>query len=325
MDFREQYRRYKELVDRRLVQLERRHAPRSLYEPIGYALDGKGKRVRPVLTLLACEAVGGKPASALDAAVAVEVLHNFTLVHDDIMDNAHTRRGRKTVHRKWGPNTAILAGDQMIALAYQTLMRTKAVNIRDILETFTKGFYDVCEGQGLDEELEHRKNVSMRNYLQMIGKKTAAMIVTATTMGAIIGGGVRKEIAALRTYGEYLGRAFQIQDDLLDVVADEKVFGKTIGGDLKEGKKTYLLLRGIERSSGKNRSLLLRVAGKRNVSDTDVAAVRTIFERTGILDETRTMVRQLTQHAKQALQNLRSGTPRDMLRWLADELLRRAA
>ena len=325
MDFRKEYRRYKRLVDRRLIQLVKRRKPESLYVPIQYVLDAGGKRVRPILTMLACEAVGGRARNALDVAVAIEVLHTFTLVHDDIMDNAPTRRGRDTIHRSWGPNTAILAGDHMVALAYQSLLRTGTDRLHELSRTFTQGFHDVCEGQGLDEEFEHRHRVSIRDYLQMIGKKTAAMIATATALGGIVGGGSARQIQALRQYGEHLGRAFQIQDDLLDLVADEREFGKTIGGDLKRGKKTYLLLRGIEHSRGKERSMLLRAFGRKPITNGEIRSIRAIFERVGVLDDARAMVQKSTRRAQRALRGLPPGTANDMLRNLADELLRRTS
>jgi len=325
VNFLKEYRRYKRLVDRRLAQRVRGKRPESLYGPIRYVLDAGGKRVRPILTLLGCEAVGGTARSALDAAVAIEVLHTFTLVHDDIMDNAPTRRGRDTIHRKWGRNAAILVGDHMVALAYQSLLQSATDRLFELSRAFTQGFHDVCEGQGLDEELEHRSAVSIRNYVQMIDKKTAALIATATVLGGIVGGGSRREVAALRRYGEHLGRAFQIQDDLLDLVADEREFGKSTGGDLKRGKKTYPLLRGMERTRGKDRSVLLRVFRREPISNHDVRLIRSILQRAGVLADARVMVKKSTRRAQQALRGLPPGTATAMLGSLADELLQRTS
>lgn len=300
----------------------RRHEPKSLYEPIRYILRAGGKRVRPVLTLLACEAVGGRAARALNAAVAVEVLHSFTLVHDDIMDNAETRRGVQTVHKKWDHNTAILAGDQMVALAYQSLLKTPQP-IPTLVKAFTKAFHEVCEGQGFDEAFEHRRDVGMGDYMQMIKKKTAAMISAAAALGGIVGGGTKKEITALQRYGEHLGRAFQIQDDLLDVVAKTSAFGKKVGSDLKEGKKTFLLLEGIERARGKERAFLQGIVRRRVLRDGELQRVKGIFEREGILADASRMVRSSTRRAQRALRILRPSRARDMLIWFADELVER--
>jgi geranylgeranyl diphosphate synthase type II len=323
VDFQRHYERLKKLIDARLAQRARGKGPRSVYDPIEYVLTAGGKRIRPVLTLLACESVGGTSHRALNAAVAVEMLHNFTLVHDDIMDSATTRRGRETVHRKWDNNVAILAGDQLVALAYQTLLQSEGNRTTEMVETFTAAFREVCEGQGLDEELESRNDVTIRDYLQMIDKKTAAMIAGATRIGGIVGGGSSKEIKALYTYGRYLGRAFQIQDDLLDVTADYRSFGKTIGGDLQEGKKTYLLLRARERSTGNDRKLLLKVVGKQNLRWRDIVAIRTIFERYDVIKDARILVRKTTLSAQRALGVLRPGRAKAMLAWLADRLLER--
>lgn len=338
MNFQKLYRQYKQQVEHQLSQFVDRREPRSLYEPIRYVLRAGGKRVRPVLTLLACGAVGGRAAHALDAAVAIELLHSFTLVHDDIMDNADTRRGFKTVHEKWNHNVAILVGDEMVAMAYRSLTKTNHPRMTEIVETFTKAFNEVCEGQGLDEEFEQRRRVGIQEYMRMIKKKTAAMISAATTIGGIIGGGTSREIKALRAYGEHLGRAFQIQDDILDIIADTKSFGKTIGSDLKQGKKTYLLLRGIECTGGKEKALLQRVMQRdaamltlrEKISRREVQMVREIFVRCGVIGDARSVVRRSTRRAQQALSSLPSrpktigaNRAKDMLVWLADELLER--
>ncbi len=308
-----------------MLQLVRLRGPHTVYDPIRYLLRSSGKRVRPVLTVLACEAVGGRAAAALDAAAAIEALHGFTLVHDDIMDNADTRRGLQTIHRKWNDNVAILAGDEMIALAYHSLLKTKTRKLAILLRMFTEAFIEVCEGQGLDNEFERRLGVSLREYLHMIDKKTAKMISTAAALGAMIGGGSKQEVNALGTYGEQLGRAFQIQDDLLDIVADELSFGKSIGGDLKQGKKTYLLLRGIERTRGKERRLLEKVARRSRISIEEVRKIKEIFERHGIIDEAQALVRNHTRRAQQALAGLGPTRAKEMLALFADELVARTS
>lgn len=281
--------------------------------------------MRPLLTLFACEAVGGRAEEAMSAAVAIEVLHSFTLVHDDIMDNAETRRGVQTVHRKWNSHVAILAGDAMVALAYQCLMKTKSPHAGDLVRTFTEAFIRVCEGQGLDKEFETRKEVSLQEYLGMIDKKTAGIISAGAAMGAMIGGGPDRGVEALRRYGQYLGRAFQIQDDLLDIIADRHSFGKSIGGDLREGKKTYLLLRGIGRTRGRERALLEKVAGRRRINDSEIRDIRDIFERRGIIAEAQSLVRSNTRKAQRAIGRLAPTRAKEMLLWFAGELVGRTS
>lgn len=326
--FQIQYEHYKRLIDVRLKEVVKRREPHSIYGPVSYVLSAGGKRIRPVLTLLACEAVGGTARQALNAAVAVEMLHNFTLVHDDIMDSATLRRGSQTVHVKWNENVAILAGDQLVALAYQSLLIGAPPEVRGaMVEAFTSAFREVCEGQALDEELELRRDATIRDYLRMIDKKTAAMIAGAARLGGIVGGGSTREIDALDAFGIYLGRAFQIQDDLLDMVADHRSFGKTIGGDLQEGKQTYLLLKALERSTGSNRQLLLRVVRRsrspQKFRRADIEAIRRIFEHDGVIEDTKAVVRRTTAQAKRMLDLLRPGRARTMLAWFADQLLGR--
>ena len=228
------------LVERRLRALLHRSHPRDLREGCRYVLAAGGKRVRSVLVLLAAEAVGGSARAAADAGAAVELLHNFTLVHDDVMDHADTRRGRPTVHRRWDLNTALLVGDVLLGLGYDRLLRTRSPRIASILRVYTEGLLEVCEGQALDLEFERRDDVRPGEYFRMIEMKTARLIAMSAELGGLIGGGTAREVAALRTFGFRLGRAFQLQDDLLDVVAEEEAFGKVIGGDILEGKKTYL-------------------------------------------------------------------------------------
>ena len=233
------------LIERQLRLFLRasRLKSRAVAVPVHYVFANGGKRIRPVLLLLACKTVGGRVRDALPAAVAIELLHNFTLVHDDIMDKATSRRGRPTVHTKWDQSTAILVGDELMALAYRSLLQTKSARLHAIADTFTQAFVEVCEGQGLDKEFETQRRVSLPRYLTMIEQKTAKVISAAAEIGALVGRGTVRQVTALQRYGLHLGRAFQVQDDLLDVVADEAKFGKTVGRDIVSGKKTYLLIR----------------------------------------------------------------------------------
>jgi geranylgeranyl diphosphate synthase type II len=300
-------------------------------------LDGGGKRVRSTLLILSCEAVGGTAARALNAAAAVEILHNFTLVHDDIMDNADARRGRPTVHKRWSVNDALLVGDELLGGAYEALLETPGSSHRSLAGVLTRGLLDVCEGQALDLEFEGRTEVSVKEYFRMIGKKTGSLIAAATELGGLVGGGTRLQVAALRRFGLRLGRAFQVQDDLLDVVGDPRGFGKTIGGDILEGKKTYLLLRAAERAEGDDRRLIGRVLRKEGTAlrwkteegaVTDgghaiVEAVKDVYSRCGVLEEAGRVVQRTTREALSELGRLPRTTAREMLRWLAEELVHR--
>jgi geranylgeranyl diphosphate synthase type II len=317
------YQKHKSIVERQLALIADSSEPASMYEPIRYVLGAGGKRLRAVLTLLACNTVGGRSQRALPAAVAIELLHNFTLVHDDVMDNADVRRGRPTVHTKWDTNVAILAGDDMVALAYRSLLATPSDRLPEILRVFTDAFVEVCEGQAFDKEFETRRNVDLNDYFLMIRKKTGRIIAASTEIGALIGGGNAREVSALRTFGEQLGIAFQLQDDLLDVMGDEEDFGKAIGGDIVEGKKTFLLLKALERARGKDREILRSVAPG-NTTRRSVGRVRTIYERTRVLDETRQTVSRLTQQAIVALKPIPPSEMKEMLCWLAERLIVRS-
>jgi len=241
------------------------------------------------------------------------------------MDNASLRRGRPTVHTKWDTNTAILTGDQMAACAYEMLLRCKTSRIRGVVEVFTRAFNEVCEGQGLDEEFETRRNVGLPDYLQMIAKKTGRVIASCAEMGGIIGGGSGREVTALRRFGEYLGLAFQIKDDLLDVTGNVHEFGKTIGGDIREGKKTFLLLRAYERARGKEKEMLGRVMTGRGGGQSTVIAVRRIYENLGILDEAERTIDRCTRQAGRELAKLPRRRSRDLLLWLSEQLRLRSA
>jgi len=319
----QRYERLKSAVERYLRSFITEHKPQTLYHPAKYVLAAGGKRIRPVITLLACEAVGGDAANALHAGVGIEILHNFTLVHDDIMDHAMTRRGRLTVHKRWDENIALLSGDALLALAYRALLRTKSAHIQEICKIFTEGVVTICEGQALDKEFETRHRVHVNEYLLMIEKKTGKLVSVAAQLGAMIGNAAPSDLDALRQYGEYVGRAFQIQDDLLDIVADEKEFGKTIGGDLVEGKKTFLLLEALRRAKGEQKKMLQRVFTNGGVPKKQVPAFRLIYEETGAMDSAKKRIEDDIVEAKNRLSALPSSVARETLRWMTDKLLNR--
>ncbi len=288
-------------IEKLLKEVVKAKEPATIYEPSRYILDAGGKRMRPMLVLLASKAVGGNPIQALPAAVALEIVHTFTLVHDDIMDHAPSRRGRQTIHKKWDINVAILVGDELLALAYRTLLRTKNNRIHRIAQVFTEGVVEVCEGQGYDKEFEFRQKVTIDDYSMMITKKTGKLISAATEMGGLIGGGSFSHVSALRKFGEHLGRAFQIQDDLLDITGNEKTFGKKIGGDLVEGKKTYLLLTAMKYVRGKDKELLIKTIKEHGVSRKLIPAIKKVYEKNNILTLTQKAVEKEISYALRQL------------------------
>lgn len=324
MNYSHHYESYKSLVNEQLHGLVRNRLPQSLYIPTEHVLQGGGKRVRAVLVMLACEAVGRDGRAALNAGIAVEILHNFTLVHDDIMDRADTRRGRATVHAKWDEGTAILVGDVMIGLAQQRLLQDAGERCVEILNAFAQGIIDVCEGQALDREFEKRNDVSPEEYLQMIAMKTGRLVEMAAEIGGLIGGGNADEINALRAYARNIGLAFQIQDDLLDLIADEQEFGKQIGKDIIEGKRTYLVVQAIRKElDDGERELLNRLLQGPGLPPEEIGAARDMFARHGILDEARADVERYCAEAAACLEKLPNLPARDMLKWFAEMLMRR--
>ena len=336
-DFPFEYLQYKELIDRGLRKLvdEGDRKPRSLLGPLRYVFSGGGKRIRPILLLIAYQAVGGKSvrfkkgesrrhterrlSRALDAALAVEALHNFTLVHDDIMDNASSRRGRATVHMMWDENTAILLGDELIALAYHSLLKEKSPRLSEMLQVFTEGVLDVCEGQAFDKEFQFRIDVTLGEYLKMIEKKTGRMVAVALEIGAIAGNGTSTDVDALRSYGFHLGRAFQIQDDLLDLTGDNRL-GKKIGGDLIEGKKTYLLLKVLQVAREDDRRTLEQVMRGRGLRVREIDEVRKIYEKYGVVESARKEIRKNIMKARRALKPVGPSRAKEMLSWVGEML-----
>lgn len=298
--------------------------PVSLYEPGSYILNSGGKRLRPLLVLLSAKAVGGSFTNAYNAAAAVEMLHNFTLVHDDIMDNADKRRGRITLHKKYDHNTAILTGDSLLSIAYEYLLKDCNGSAKAVIASFTHGLIEVCEGQSLDTDFESRKNVTLSEYILMIKKKTAAMAEMCCKIGALLGGGNKTQVNALGNFGLNLGIAFQIQDDLLDISADEKKFGKTIGGDLVEGKKTFLFLEALEKSKGEDRKKLLKVIERKGIRRNQVLIYKQIYEKLGILDDARKQIKLYTKKALNSLELLDKEKSKIFV-WLADSLINRTS
>ncbi|MFQ5627813.1 MAG: polyprenyl synthetase family protein, partial [bacterium] len=279
--FDEKLNTYKHIVSRYLISIVKQEKPVSLYEPIRYALNGSGKRLRPILLLLTTEAMGGDVEKAIPAAGAIEVLHNFTLVHDDIMDNDVTRRGRPTVHHKWDVDVALLAGDGLVALAFQSLVRTQTKRLVEVHKLFTNCILELCEGQALDKEFESYDSVSMDDYLKMISKKTGCLLGLCAQMGGVLAEGNEQEVAALKVFGESLGVAFQIQDDLLDITSEEKVLGKDFGSDIKRKKKTFLLIHALEHATPSQKNAILDDLLLEQVDKDGICRIRQKFEEIG--------------------------------------------
>jgi geranylgeranyl diphosphate synthase type II len=297
--------------------------PYSLYKPAAYILEEGGKRLRPLMVLFSVKAVGGKFSDAYNASVAVELLHNFTLVHDDIMDNADKRRGRPTVHVKYDINTAILVGDSLLSIAYENLLKDCNGNAKDILAAFTKGLVEVCEGQSLDKDFETRQDVSLNEYITMIEKKTAAMAEMCCKIGAILGGGDKNEINALAKFGRYLGVAFQIQDDLLDIIGNEYHFGKSVGGDLVEGKKTFLFIKALEKSNGVDKKNLIKVIQNKGIKPEQIQDYKNLYLRLNVLQDAQLEIKNYTNKALNSIKILKQKEDRDIFTWLAGSLINR--
>ena len=310
---------YRELINYRLNHVVTKQSPVSFYEPVRYVLYGGGKRIRPILVILSCKTVGGNEEDCFNAAVAVEILHNFTLVHDDIMDNDDLRRSRETVHKKWDEATAILAGDGLVALAYHYLLKTETDEIKKIADIFTTGIIDLCEGQALDKEFERRFDIDLDQYMLMIEKKTARLLMISSEIGAIIGGSNNKQRELLSAFSRQLGNAFQIQDDLLDM---ETTSGKTFGSDIRQKKRTILFVHAINHANQKIKKQLWNIVDQSEVTDEDILKVRDLFEASGTLKFARQEVDSRIYQAQTVLDQLAPSKSRDdlylLLRWILE-------
>ena len=257
--------------------------PSGLYDPVKYVLSMGGKRIRPVLMLLSYGLFKDDVESVLMPACALETYHNYTLLHDDLMDNADMRRGHETVHRKWDANTAILSGDSMLVLAYERMAKCNPVYLSDVLHTFTETALEIGEGQQYDMEFETRNDVTEDEYIEMIRLKTSVLLACAQKIGAILAGASKQDQDNLYKFGEQIGLAFQLQDDYLDVYGDPKVFGKKVGGDIICNKKTYMLINAYNRADAEQRRELQHwMEAETFNSDEKVAAVTAIYNKVGV-------------------------------------------
>lgn len=276
-----------EKVNEAIKTIDLNRSPGELYSPISYTLALGGKRIRPVLVLLTCEIFGGDLNSAINPAIALEVFHNFTLLHDDIMDNAPLRRGKETVYKKWNANVAILSGDTMFALAYKHLIKTDKGVLDDILEIFTNAAIEVCEGQQYDMNFETRNDVSIDEYMEMIRLKTAVLIAASMKTGAVIGRAKPNDVENIHKFGECVGIAFQLQDDLLDVYADQEKFGKKVGGDIVSNKKTYLYIKAFQDAKGNDKNVLKKYFSSVDFDPQEkIINVNKIYDNIGVREST---------------------------------------
>lgn len=271
------------MVNEFLDHLSYDRKPESLYEPIKYVLSMGGKRIRPTLMLLAYNLYKENPEDILMNACALETYHNYTLLHDDLMDNADMRRGHLTVHKKWNDNTAILSGDSMLVLAFQRMMQCDTKHLKDILDLFTVTALEIGEGQQYDMEFETRNDVKEEEYIEMIRLKTSVLLACALKIGAILADASAEDADNLYKFGEQIGLAFQLQDDYLDVYGDSKVFGKEIGGDITSNKKTYMLINAFNKANAAQREELTRWVSARDFDrDEKVDAVTRLYNEIGI-------------------------------------------
>lgn len=294
--------KYVPLINKHLQEIPFGDEPASLYDPCRYILENGGKRIRPILTLISAGLCGSDINHALPAALSMELIHNFTLVHDDIMDDADSRRGNPSIHRKWNKSTAILAGDLLYAEAFNQLLYyaddpdIDKKQFFSLYQTLLKSIRIVCEGQAMDMDYESADTVTTDQYLKMVEGKTSALLSGSLAMGGIIGSGNDKQMDSLRKLGLELGLAFQIQDDLLDVVADPDKFGKIKGGDIREGKKTYLLLLAFERCNESQRNELHRLIHQKQMTNSDVEKTIALFEKTETIHLTEKKVSEYYQN-----------------------------
>lgn len=300
-----------------------RKMPATLYEPPRYLFAGGGKRLRALLVLLACAAAGESYKRALDAAAAVEILHNFSLIHDDIMDHDAMRRGRATIHTKWDTNVAILSGDLLAAVAFQALSRCPKDVLPRVTALFSEGFIQLCEGQALDKEFESRPSVTEREYLRMITLKTSVLFRLSTRIGAIVAHAPASRERALADFGTSLGLAFQLQDDLLDVIADESVLGKSIGSDLIEHKKTYLSILASRDREGQDLLDRFRAGPDPNAHRALLGAFGAYLDRSGIRHTIDRKIDRYIRTARRQLDRFPDSSARRQLLQITDRLRNR--
>ena len=310
-------------IQNAIAQLDWKREPYGLYEPIEYILNLGGKRLRPMLAVLASQIFNGNKEDVIPAALALEVFHNFTLLHDDVMDKADMRRGHPTVHTKWNENTAILSGDQMMIEAYKQLALLPDDKLPQVLRWFNEMATAICEGQQYDIDFESSTTVAISDYLMMIEKKTALLLAYSLRIGAYIAGASEQEQDALFQYGRHIGIAFQIQDDVLDVYGDPSNFGKAIGGDICCNKKTFLLLTALDIADAESKASLLQWLITSNNNTEKIQAVTALYTQLGVREIGEAVMEDHTAEALAQLELLPQNEYTNQLRVLAEKLATR--
>lgn len=314
---------YTALIEKELAKDQFPETPVELYDPLRYFLQLGGKRIRPVLTLLSSELFGSTAEKALPQALAIEVFHNFTLIHDDIMDEAPTRRKMPTVHEKWNTNIAILSGDVLLIKAYQLLAQIDPEKLPEVLDVFNTTSVEVCEGQQMDMNFEERADVSIREYIEMIRLKTSVLLGGALEIGAIVAGASKEDRKRIYDFGQYLGIAFQIQDDILDLYADPEKFGKMVGGDVVANKKTLLYLMAAGSANAEQLEILKQLQKEENI-ELKVSRTRELFDHLKAKEQCREEMLAYQNKAMEALKDINvSEDKKAGLVALADFLLNR--
>lgn len=289
-EFIAKYDKLREFIEEHLNLAVKKIFPEELYSPMKYALSSGGKRLRPVIVLLSCSSVGGDYKSAVNGALAVEIMHNFTLVHDDIMDNDFLRRGKPTIFRKWDVNTAILAGDGLMSLAFRVLAEMNHPCLPEIFQIFSEAILTICEGQALDKEFESMESVSVEEYRDMISRKTAVLFSTCCRIGGMLGNAGKNYLEALKDFGMELGIAFQIQDDLMDIVSEEQALGKDIGSDIAQGKKSFPFILLEKELDREEMNFYRSLRGKNKINENEIQHVKDILNRYDIVKKTNTEI-----------------------------------
>jgi geranylgeranyl diphosphate synthase type II len=312
------------IIDKEIQSIEYPQNPAELYDPIVYLLALKGKKIRPALTLLACNLFSGDVKEAIPVALAWEIFHNFTLMHDDLMDKADLRRGQTTIHKKWSDNTAILSGDAMLILSYKYMSKTSPQYLKTLLDLFSDTAARICEGQQYDMEYEKRTAISGKEYLEMIRLKTAVMIGACLESGAIAGGANKADQQTLYHFGELLGIAFQIKDDWLDTYGNSDLFGKKTGGDILCNKKTFLLVTALETANKKDKNTLLKWLDNHTQPEEKINAIRRLYDTLYIEEKTQAVLQDYYHQSISALRKVSiESTKKTILEDIAGELIKR--
>ena len=325
MDLKTELKKRTDIFNIELITYLKGGYPKILYDSARHLPMAGGKRLRPAISLLSCESVLGHIENVMPLAISIELIHNFTLVHDDIMDKSKLRRNTPTVHKQYGEPTAIIAGDLLFTKAFEVMHQYtgdpqifKKINYKIV-----EGIREVCEGQQLDMEFEKRNTVTEEEYFEMIQKKTSALFMLAAEGGAILGGGTEEISNGLRSYGKYLGLAFQIRDDYLDMSSDEDTLGKDIGNDIRNGKKTLIAVHSLNNASGQNKNLIENIFGNLNATDEEIKKVYDMFNEIGSLEYAKKTAFRFCDEAKKSIKNLKDTDAKKVLIDLAEYSIKR--